>query len=87
MWLGSDYYQSLSERQADLDQGRVPLGIGENTVIRKAIVDKNARIGKNVKIVNKAQVEEANHEDEGFYIRSGIVVILKNAIIPDGTEI
>lgn len=87
LWLGSDYYQSLSKRQADLDQGRVPLGIGENTVIRKAIVDKNARIGKNVKIVNKAQVEEANHEDEGFYIRSGIVVILKNAIIPDGTEI
>lgn len=87
LWLGSDYYQSLSERQADIEQGRIPLGIGASTVIRKAIVDKNARIGKNVKIVNKAQVEEANREDEGFYIRNGIVVILKNAIIPDGTEI
>lgn len=87
LWLGSDYYQSLSEREADIQQGRIPLGIGESTVIRKAIVDKNARIGKNVKIVNKAQVEESNREDEGFYIRSGIVVILKNAIIPDGTVI
>jgi glucose-1-phosphate adenylyltransferase len=50
-------------------------------------VDKNARIGSNVLIVNKDRVEEANREDLGFYIRSGIVVIFKNATIPDGTVI
>ncbi|MEO0949304.1 MAG: glucose-1-phosphate adenylyltransferase, partial [Cyanobacteria bacterium J06641_5] len=67
--------------------GEVPLGIGANTTIRRAIVDKNARIGQNVLIVNKDRVEESNREDEGFYIRNGIVVVLKNATIPDGTVI
>jgi glucose-1-phosphate adenylyltransferase len=48
---------------------------------------KNARIGCNVQIVNKDRVEEADRENLGFYIRSGIVVVLKNATIPDGTVI
>jgi hypothetical protein len=43
--------------------------------------------GKNVTIVNKENIEESNREKEGFYIRNGIVVVLKNAIIPDGTVI
>lgn len=46
-------------------------------------MDKNARIGKNVKILNKENIEEADREELGFYIRSGIVVVLKNATIPD----
>jgi glucose-1-phosphate adenylyltransferase len=67
--------------------GKVPLGVGANTTIRRAIVDKNARIGRNVNIVNKDGVEEGNREDLGFVIRNGIVVIIKNATIPDGTVI
>jgi len=63
------------------------LGIGANTTIKRAIVDKNARIGRNVQIVNKDHVEEASREDLGFVIRNGIVVIIKNATIPDGTII
>jgi glucose-1-phosphate adenylyltransferase len=63
------------------------LGIGANTTIRKAIVDKNTRIGRNVRIVNKDGVVESSREDLGFVIRSGIVVIIKNATIPDGTVI
>ncbi|MFM7326535.1 MAG: glucose-1-phosphate adenylyltransferase, partial [Nodosilinea sp.] len=55
--------------------------------IRRAIIDKNARIGANVQIVNKDHIQEAEREDLGFYIRSGIVVILKNATIADGTVI
>jgi glucose-1-phosphate adenylyltransferase len=50
-------------------------------------VDKNARIGRNVQLINKDRVEEANRENQGFYIRSGIIVVLKNATIPDGTII
>ncbi|MFM7794630.1 MAG: glucose-1-phosphate adenylyltransferase, partial [Microcystis panniformis] len=65
----------------------VPVGIGSGSTIRRAIVDKNARIGSNVLIVNKDRVEESNREDLGFYVRSGIVVIFKNATIPDGTVI
>ncbi len=82
--MGSDYYESTSESIQHLTRGKVPVGIGEGTVIKQAIVDKNARIGRNVKIVNKENIQEAEREDLGFYIRSGIVVVLKNAVIPDG---
>ena len=85
--MGSDYYESPSERLQTLESGKVPLGIGANTTIRRAIVDKNARIGRNVQIVNKDRVEESNREKLGFVIRSGIVVVIKNATIPDGTVI
>jgi len=85
--MGSDYYESPVERLKSLESGKVPLGVGANTTILRAIVDKNARIGRNVRIVNKDRVEEASREDLGFVIRSGIVVIIKNATIPDGMVI
>jgi glucose-1-phosphate adenylyltransferase len=85
--MGADYYEPLSESSRHLTRGKIPMGIGEGTIVRKAIVDKNARVGRNVQIVNKEGIEEAEREDLGFYIRSGIVVILKNAVIPDGMVI
>jgi glucose-1-phosphate adenylyltransferase len=85
--MGSDYYESPLERLKHLESGKVPLGVGANTTIRRAIVDKNARIGRNVHIVNKDRVLEASREDLGFVIQNGIVVIIKNATIPDGTVI
>ena len=85
--MGSDLYEPFAERKPGLKKGYVPLGIGAETTIRGAIIDKNARIGRNVKIINKDKIEEAQREEEGFIIRSGIVVILKNAIIPDNTVI
>lgn len=85
--MGSDLYESLPERLRLLQSGKVPLGVGADTVIRRAIVDKNARIGRNVRIVNREHVQEANREDLGFVIRGGIVVIIKNATIADGMVI
>lgn len=85
--MGADFYQPVHERQADLDRGTIPVGIGENTTIRRAIIDKNARIGRDVQIINKDHVEEAQREELGFHIRSGIVVTLKNAVLPDGMVI
>ncbi|MBW4637844.1 MAG: glucose-1-phosphate adenylyltransferase [Gloeocapsa sp. UFS-A4-WI-NPMV-4B04] len=85
--MGADFYQPFAEQQSSGEKGDVPLGIGANTTIRRAIVDKNARIGSDVQIINKDRVEEANRESQGFYIRSGIVVVLKNAVISDGTII
>jgi glucose-1-phosphate adenylyltransferase len=85
--MGSDFYEPFAERQSGLQKGGVPLGIGSDTTIRRAIIDKNARIGRHVQIINKDRVEEANREDDGFYIRSGIVVVLKNAVIADRTVI
>ncbi len=89
--IGSDYYEQMDEDGefplSAQKPGKIPIGIGAGSVIRKAIIDKNARIGKNVQIINKDNVEEAEREAEGYYIRSGIVVVLKNATIPDGTII
>ena len=85
--MGSDFYESPTERQQVLDCGKVPLGVGANTTIQRAIVDKNARIGRNVRIVNQDSVREATREDLGFVIQSGIVVVIKNATIPDGMVI
>jgi glucose-1-phosphate adenylyltransferase len=86
--MGSDFYQTEEERAADLRSGKVPIGIGENTIIRRAIVDKNARIGKHVQIVNKEGIQDTTScEDKGYCICNGIVVVLKGATIPDYTTI
>ncbi len=85
--MGSDYYESPAERLQNLESGKIPLGVGANTTIRKAIVDKNARIGRNVQITNNEGIVEAIREDLGFVIQNGIVVIIKNATIPDGMVI
>ncbi|KAL8059057.1 hypothetical protein ABFX02_03G062600 [Erythranthe guttata] len=87
MMMGADYYQTESEIASLLAQGKVPIGVGHNSKISNCIIDKNAKIGKNVIIANKDGVEEAERADEGFYIRSGITVILKNSTIKDGTII
>ena len=62
MLIGADYYESEEQRRALFEAGRIPMGIGENSVISNTIVDKNARIGKNCRIINKDGIEEANRE-------------------------
>ncbi|MCX7015251.1 MAG: glucose-1-phosphate adenylyltransferase, partial [Candidatus Sumerlaeota bacterium] len=61
------------------------LGVGRGTVIEGAIVDKNARIGRDCRIVNEKRLAHADHPL--YAIRDGIVIIRKNAVIPDGTAI
>ncbi|KAL6339594.1 hypothetical protein AAG906_034679 [Vitis piasezkii] len=87
MMMGADYYQTEEEIAAFLAEGKVPIGVGKDTKIMNCIIDKNARIGKNVVITNKDKVEEADRPSEGFYIRSGITVVLKNSVIMDETII
>ncbi|KAL5583588.1 hypothetical protein UlMin_016030 [Ulmus minor] len=80
--LGSDSYQAEEENDEE-----IPIGIGKQTQIRKAIIDKNARIGNNVMIINKDKVEEGDREANGYVIRDGIVVVLRSAAIPHATII
>ncbi|XP_010540326.1 PREDICTED: glucose-1-phosphate adenylyltransferase large subunit 2, chloroplastic [Tarenaya hassleriana] len=87
MMMGADFYQTEVEIASLLAQGKVPIGVGPDTKIRNCIIDKNAKIGKNVIITNADGVEEADRAEEGFYIRSGITVVLKNATIRDGLVI
>lgn len=63
------------------------LGIRENCVIRGAVIDKNVCIGAGSRITNEAGIVEAYRQDQGYIIQSGIVTVLKNAILPPGTVI
>ena len=85
--MGSDFFESIEEIKANIMDGIPHIGIGENTVIRRAIIDKNVRIGKNVKILNNGGVDDADGEGRSYYIREGIVIVPKDAVITDGTEI
>ncbi|KAJ6805364.1 glucose-1-phosphate adenylyltransferase large subunit 1-like isoform X1 [Iris pallida] len=87
MMMGADYYQTEAEIASLLAEGKVPIGVGTNTKIRNCIIDKNAKIGKDVVIANKDDVQEAARPQDGFYIRTGITVVLKNATVKDGTVI
>jgi glucose-1-phosphate adenylyltransferase len=83
--LGADYYETLEDIERSLGRGLPPLGIGSDSVIERAIVDKNARIGKGVRILNEAG--EQDKDGEGWFIRDGIVIVPKDGVVPDGTVI
>jgi glucose-1-phosphate adenylyltransferase len=85
--MGADYYQTFEEMRDDVMAGKPRVGIGEGTVINRAIIDKNARIGSNVRLVNEAGVLEADGPDGSYYIRDGIIIVPKNALIQDGTVV
>ncbi|XP_062180530.1 glucose-1-phosphate adenylyltransferase large subunit 3, chloroplastic/amyloplastic [Phragmites australis] len=87
MMMGADLYETEDEISRLASEGKVPIGVGENTKISNCIIDMNARVGRNVSITNSEGVQEADRPEEGYYIRSGIVLILKNATIKDGTVI
>ena len=85
--MGNDFFESSQERAVLRERGGTPLGVGRGTTVKRAILDKNVRIGRDVTIVNKDHVEEADRPELGFYIRNGIVVVVKNGTIADGTVI
>ncbi|KAH7576584.1 hypothetical protein JRO89_XS01G0113200 [Xanthoceras sorbifolium] len=83
--MGADYYETDADRRFLAAKGSVPIGIGKNSHIKRAIIDKNARIGDN--IINSNSVQEAARETDGYFIKSGIVTVIKDALIPTGTII
>ena len=83
--LGCDYYESAASIEANEKAGRPRIGIGSNTRIENAIIDKNARIGNNVVISPAGKPESFDHAL--YFIRDGIVIIPKNGVVPHGTVI
>lgn len=77
--MGADYYEDPSAKEP------IKIGIGDGSVIDKAIVDKNARIGKNVMIKNLRARKD--FDGDNYFIRDGVVIIPKNAYLPSGTKI
>jgi glucose-1-phosphate adenylyltransferase len=85
--MGADYYQTLEDMLGDREASRPRVGIGENTTIRRAIIDKNARIGANVRLLNEGGTENADGPEGMYYIRDRIIIVPKNGLIPDGTVV
>ena len=80
--MGSDYYETLTDIEKDKEQGIPLLGIGDRCYINSAIVDKNCRIGDDVRINGGTHLE--NTDQPLYTIKDGIVVVKKGAIIPNG---
>ncbi|KAG2501642.1 hypothetical protein HYH03_000146 [Edaphochlamys debaryana] len=84
--MGADHYEHERPQAKPHSPSNPPIGIGEGSVLKGAIVDLNCRIGKNVTLVNKDGVFESNERAvQGIYIRDGIIVITRDAAVPDGT--
>jgi len=83
--LGADYYESLEEIDRAQAKALPPVGIGQDCVIERAIVDKNARVGRGVRIVNTAG--DQDKDGAGYFIRDGIVIVPKGGVVADGTVI
>jgi len=81
--MGHDDYQTEAEIQSGLARGIPPLGVGKNTYIERAIIDKNAHIGDNVRISPEGKPDD--FDGDNYYIRDGIVVVPKGGVIRSGT--
>lgn len=80
--MGTDYYETLEEMNTSVSNGLPKLGIGERCYIKNAIIDKNCRIGNDVRINGGKHLENADHLL--YTIKEGIVVVKKGAVLPDG---
>ena len=85
--MGADYYQTLEEMHTDLSTGLPRVGVGEGSIIKKAIIDKNARIGSNVRLLNEQGIQHADGDGGSFFVRDGIIIVPKNAVVKDGTVV
>ena len=75
--LGADYYES--------EIGDLPLGVGKGAVLDRVIMDKNARIGEGARLVNERGIQDV--DGDGYYIRSGIIIVPKNGVVKPGTVV
>jgi glucose-1-phosphate adenylyltransferase len=83
--MGNDYYETLSDIASDQQHGMPQLGVGNRCTIQNAIIDKNCRIGDDVRIIGGPHLEDG---DTPLYtVREGIIVLKKGAVIPNGFTI
>lgn len=85
--MGADFFESIDQIQSNLEMNLPHLGIGKNTFIRKSIIDKNVRIGNDVRLLNESGVEYFDSADGIYFIRDGIIIVPKDAQILDGTVV
>ena len=84
--MGADHYETAEDRAENRRQGIPDIGIGRDVIVRRAIIDKNARIGDGTRIGTSDGTPE-DGDFEHYYARDGIIIIPKNAVVPPGTII
>jgi glucose-1-phosphate adenylyltransferase len=83
--MGGDYFEDDEDRQQNRDLQRPDIGVGSNCVIENAIIDKNARIGDNVRLSPEGKPDMFEQGD--VIVRDGVLLVVKGGIVPDGTVI
>lgn len=83
--MGADYFETLEELEECKVNGTPTIGVGERCYIKNCIIDKNCRVGNDVKIIGGAHLEATDHAL--YTVKDGVVVLKKNAIIPNGFQL
>ena len=83
--MGNDYFETLNQIEKDEKSGVPKLGVGDRCIIQNALIDKNCRIGNDVKINGGPHLEDTDHPL--YTIKDGIVVVKKGSVLPDGFTI
>ncbi len=83
--LGAQYYETDARRTQTRDLGQPEVGVGKHCKIDRAILDMNCRIGDNVSLSPQGKADGA-YLDDAVWVRDGVLVVTKNAIIPTGTR-
>lgn len=81
--MGTDYWKGHFKDSGAVNESNLPLGIGKNCVIKNTILDKNVRLGDDIKLINEKGL--TTYESDNIYIRDGIIVIPKGVTVPSGT--
>ena len=83
--MGADFFETDAQRAENRDLQRPDIGVGKNCHIENAIIDKNARIGSNVRLSPEGKPDMFEQGD--VIVRDGVLIVLKNGVVPDGTVI
>jgi len=83
--MGSDEFETEKERRRNREKGLLDIGVGKNCVMKNAIIDKNARIGDNVKLSPEGKPDQWQQGD--LYVRDGVIIVAKNGVVPSGTVV
>jgi glucose-1-phosphate adenylyltransferase len=83
--MGSDYYENLEDLRTNWEKGFINIGIGERCHIQKTIIDKNCRIGNDVKLLGGKHLVDTNNDL--YSIKDGIIVVKKGVILPNGFSV
>ena len=81
--MGSDHFEELEKALGSYEGDIPPIGVGANSKVSNAIIDKNARIGKNCVLSPEGKPDM--YQEAGLFVRDGVLVVCKNAVVPDNT--